>query len=261
MKKLISLLLFLCLFLCGCDLNFDKTENIDTLRVIKKRNKVIIGVRDDTAPFGFRDKNGNLTGFDIDLAKTIAKYLVDSEDKIQFVPVTASNRIMKLNSGEVDMLIATMSTTWQRWQLVDFSTPYFVAGQAIMVKKSNPAIGLKGLKNKKLMVVYGSTGEENLRKNIPDSEVIGFKTYKEAFQALKEGKAEGIFADDTILYGLAQNDDSVKILSARYSEEPYAIAVRKENSKELLERLNYIIENLQTTKKLEKLEEKWEIDN
>lgn len=261
MKKLISLLLFLCLFLCGCNLNTDKSEQMDTLRVIKKRNKVIIGVRDDTAPFGFRDKSGNLTGFDIDLARIITKYLVDSEDKVQFVPVTASNRIMKLNSGEVDMLIATMSTTWQRWQLVDFSTPYFVAGQAIMVKKSNPAIGLKGLKNKKLMVVYGSTGEENLRKNIPDSEVIGFKTYKEAFQALKEGKAEGIFADDTILYGLAQNDDSVKILSARYSEEPYAIAVRKENSKELLERLNYIIKNLQTTKKLEKLEEKWKIDN
>lgn len=259
MKKIVLLLIMICFILCGCKKQEEPVQ--DVLSIIKSRDKIIVGVRDDTAPFGFRDNKGNLTGFDVDLAKITAKYLLGSEEKVELVPVTAQNRIMKLNSGEVDILIATMSTTWQRWQLVDFSNPYFIAGQAIMVKKSNPAMGLRALKGKKLSVVYGSTGEENLRKNIPDVEVTGYKNYAEAFQALKAGKVEGIFADDTILYGLANHDNSVKILPARYSEEPYAIAARKENSKELIEKINYIIENLQNTKQLDKLEKKWKVDN
>lgn len=259
MKKIILLLLFLCFILCGC-LKIEEPEQ-DMLQVIKNRDKIIIGVRDDTAPFGFRNKNGELDGFDVDIAKFIAKYMVDSENKVELVPVNAQNRIMKLKSGEVDMLIATMSITPQRWLLVDFSNPYFMAGQAIMTKKSNPAKGLKGLKDSKFIVVYGSTAEENLRKNLPEFDVIGFKTYKEAFQALKDNKADAIFADDTILYSLAQNDDSVHILSARYSEEPYAIAVRKENSALFLEKINYILESLRKSKQLEKLEQKWGINH
>ncbi|MBO6087122.1 transporter substrate-binding domain-containing protein [bacterium] len=261
MKKILlfSLLVLVCFILCGC-VSFEEPES-DLLQVIKSRDKVIIGVRDDAPPFGFRNEIGDLEGFDIDLARIIAKYLVGSEDDVEFVPVNAQNRMMKLESGEVDMLIATMSVTWQRWQLVEFSTPYFMAGQAIMVDKSNPAIGLKGMQDSKFIVVYGSTAEENIRKTIPDVEVIGFKTYQEAFRALKEGQGDGIFADDTILYGLAQSDDSVKILAARYSEEPYAVAVRKEGTGLLLEKINYIIENLQKSKQLEKLEQKWRINH
>ena len=258
MKKIILLLLLMSFILCGC-LKNEETQQ-DMLQVIKERDKIIIGVRDDTAPFGFRNEMGELDGFDVDIAKFVAKYMVGSENKLELVPVNAQNRIMKLKSGEVDMLIATMSVTPQRWQLVDFSNPYFMAGQAIMTKKSNPAKGLKGLKDSRFIVVYGSTAEEDLRKNIPDIHVLGYKTYKEAFQALKDDKAEAIFADDTILYGLAQQDDSVHILAARYSQEPYAIAVRKEGSALFLEKINYIIKSLQESKQLEKLEQKWGVN-
>lgn len=264
MKKIILFLLLIGLICYGVvqfkdyeDLKKEKSQN--TYSVIQKRGKIIVGVRDDTEPFGFRDKKGNLAGFDVDLAKIIAESLLGSEDKLELVPVTVSNRIMKLKSGEVDILIATMSTNWQRWQLVNFSKTYYVAGLAIMTNKSNPAVGLKSLNAKKFIVVYGSTAEESLRKNIPNIEAVGFKTYKEGLKALKEGKADGIYADDTILYGLASHDDSVKILDARYSQEPYAIAVRKEGSEELLEKINYIIEHLQKTKRLEKLEYKWNV--
>ena len=265
MKKIILFLILIGLGVYGYfsleeKLNLDeKNKNVYT--VIQKRNKIIVGVRDDAAPFGFRDEKGNLIGFDVDLAGIVAESLLGGKDKVELVPVNASNRIMKLKSGEVDILISAMSTTWQRWQLVNFSKPYYKAGLAIMTLKSNPAMGMKSLQERKFIVVYGSTAEENLRKNIPDIEVIGFKTYKEAFKALKDGKAEGIYADDTILYGLAHNDDTVKILAPRYSEEPYAVAGRKEDSDELLEKINYIIDNLQKTRRLEKLEEKWEVHN
>ena len=267
MKKFILLLILICLGVYGYlsleeKLNLDEiNKNKNIFTTIIKRDKIIIGVRDDAVPFGFRDEKGNLAGFDVDLAEIIAESLLGSKNKVELVPVNAQNRIMKLKSGEVDMLVAAMSTTRQRWQLVDFSKPYYLAGLAIMTKKSNPAIGLKSLRKNKFIVVYGSTAEESLRKNVPDIEVIGFKTYKEAFQALQAGEAEGIYADDTILYGLARGDDSVKILAPRYSKEPYAVAVRKEDSAELLERINFIIENLEKTKRLEKLAEKWDVDN
>lgn len=259
MKKIILSFLFLCLICSGCG---KKQPKIDTLGQIAKRDKLIIGVRDDTAPFGFRDKNGNLTGYDIDLAHIIAKGILKDEKKVEFVPVTASNRIMKLNSGEVDILIATMSITEQRQQILDFSMPYHIAGQAILTNRASKATSLKDFEGKKLIIVFGSTSENNLRTNVPEVEVIGFKTYKDAFNALKSGKAQGIVADDTILYNLSRNDSSVKILPKRYSQEPYAVAFRKEKeSARLIREIDYIIDNLQSTGRLNKMREKWNIKN
>ncbi len=257
MKKIILSFLFLCLLCSGCT---KKEPKIDTFGQIVARDKLIVGVRNDTAPFGFLDKNGNLTGFDIELARIIAKNILKDEKKVEFIPVTASNRIMKLNSGEVDILIATMSITEQRQMILDFSIPYHIAGQAILTNKMSKATTLKDFENKKLIIVFGSTSENNLRTNVPDIEVLGFKTYKEAFNALKVGKAQGIVADDTILYNFVLNDSSVKILPKRYSQEPYAVAFRKEkNSTRLIKEIDYIIDNLQNTRQLDKMRAKWGI--
>lgn len=256
MKKIFLLVLILCLFLCGCG----KKNNvpINDLETIMKRGYIIVGVRDDTAPFGFKDEKGNYIGFDIDLAKTIAQALFRDENKILFVPVTASNRISILNSGEVDMLIATMSITEQREQFLNFSRPYYTAGQAILTRSSSNATNLKDFRGKKLIIVFGSTGEEDLRANAPDVEILGFKTYKEAYNALKAGKAAGIMADDTILMGFAYNDVSVKILPKRYSQEPYAVVFRKDpESLTLMNKVDYIVETLQTTGRMNRLKEKW----
>lgn len=258
MKKFILCVLLLCMVFCGCAKKQSKTP--DTLDKITQRGKLIVGVRNDTAPFGFVDKNGNIVGYDIDLARIVAKSLLNNENKLELVPVTASNRIMKLNSGEVDMLIATMSITSRRQQILDFSTPYHVAGQAILVKNTSKATNLRDFVGKKLIIVFGSTSENNLRTNVPEIDVLGFKNYQDAFNALKSGKADGIVADDTILYNLASKDKSVKILPKRYSQEPYAIALRKENeSARLLKNLDYTIENLQSSGKLNKMSAKWGI--
>lgn len=257
-KKIIFLLLLICLVCSACTKKQPKT---DTLGQIIQRDKLIVGVRDDAAPFGFRDKNGNLIGYDIELAQNIAKDILGSEKKVEFIPVTASNRIMKLNSGEVDILIAAMSITDQRQQILDFSLPYYIAGQAIMVKSNSKMTGLRNFRGKKLIIVFGSTSEGNLQTNVPDVDVIGFKTYNEAYNALKAGKAEGIVADDTILYRFAMNDKGVKILPKRYSQEPYAVALRKEKeSTRLLSKIDFIIDNLQSSRHLNQMQKKWKVN-
>lgn len=256
-KRIIFLLLMVCFICCGC---VKKEVPKDDLTKILERGKLIVGVRDDTAPFGFRDEKGNLIGYDIDLAKHIAKGILGSEKKIEFVPVNASNRIIKLSSGEVDMLVATMSITNNRLQILNFSTPYYYAGQAILVNKSSKMTSLRDFQGKRLIVVFGSTSEGTLRTNVPEVEIIGFKTYREAYKALKAGKAEGLVADDSILMNYAAKDSSVKILPKRYSKEPYAVAVRKESdSDRLLESIDYIIETYQSNGLLFRMQEKWKL--
>lgn len=256
-KKIILVLICFCFIFSGCGKK--ASENDDFANVIK-RDKLIVGVRDDAPPFGFKDEKGNLIGYDIDLAKIIAKDILGNENKIEFVPVTASNRIMKLSAGEVDFLIATMSITNQRQQILDFSVPYYVAGQAILVNSSSKATSLSDFEGKKLIIVFGSTSERNLRTNVPEVNVIGYKTYNDAYRALKQNKADGIVADDTILLSYALKDKSVKLLPKRYSKEPYAVVFRKEKESErLLIRVNHIIGRLESKGVLNRLQEKWNI--
>ncbi len=258
MKKFLLLLFVICIITCGC--NKKESEN-DLFAKIIQRDNLIVGIRDDAAPFGFKDEKGNYVGYDVDIAKVIAKNILGDEKKVTFIPVTASNRIMKLGAGEVDMLVAAMSVTNQRQQILDFSYPYYISGQAILVRSSSKASGLKDFEGQKLIIVFGSTSERTLRKNVPGVNVIGYKNYNDAYKALKAGKAEGIVADDTILLNFAIKDKSVKLLPKRYSKEPYAIAFRKEDeSRRLLSKVNYIIDDLQSRKKLEKMQEKWHIN-
>ncbi len=257
LKNLILFLLLIVVIVSGCS---KKNVNENDLMSVIKRDKIIVGVKDDTKPFGYRDKNGNLIGYDIDLAKEIAKGILGSEKKIEFVTVTPSNRIMKLNSGEVDMLISTMSITNQRQQVVDFSIPYYIAGQAIMVNSDSRATTIRDFIGKRMIIVFGSTSERTLRMNVPDVKVIGYKTYPEAYRALKDRKADAMVADDTILLGFTLSDKSVRLLNKRYSKEPYAIAFRKTDaSKELQNKVNYILDNMKSSGKLNRLQDKWHI--
>lgn len=257
MKKIVLALLFLCLICCSCG---KKSVINDDLTTITQLDRLIVGIRNDAPPFGFKDKNGFTVGYDADLARLIAKGILGDEKKVEFVPVTASNRIMKLNSGEVDCLIATMSITTQRQQFLNFSTPYYMAGQAILVRSSSKATSLRDFTGKKLIIVFGSTSEKNLRSNVPEVTVIGYKTYNDAYNALKNGKADGIVADDTVLLGFSTNDKSVKLLPKRYSKEPYAVVFRKDDASiNFTNKVNYIVENLQSTGRLNRLQEKWKI--
>ena len=259
MKKIFLVILFLCFIFCGCG---KKEPKPDVLANIYKKDKIVVGVREDAPPFGYKDKNGYLTGFDIDLSKYIAKSILGNETKVEFIPVTASNRIMKLASGEVDMLVAAMSITENRKQILNFSIPYYTAGQAIMVNSDSKASSLADFENKKLIIVFGSTSERNLRSNVPGITVIGFKGYDEAYKALKARQADGMIADDSILLRYTINDKSVKILRKRYSKEPYAVVFRKEaESERILKQVNNVMEHLKKTGKLDKMLEKWQITN
>lgn len=256
--------IFICLMLLitgfllsGCT-NNSQQQVVDIYDKIKARDKIIVGVKYDTKPFGFIDSNQKISGFDIDLAHLIAKYLLDDPNKVEFVQVTPQNRILALNSGQIDMVIATMTVTEQRKQVVEFTRPYYIAGQAIMVNKDSDISNVNDLKNKKIIIVLGTTADRNIKNIAPESLIQGYRTYNDAFAALKNNRGDALITDDSILLGLVSNDKNFKILSKRYTQEPYAIALKKgPESHKLLFYIDNALNNIEKSGELKKLKQKW----
>ncbi len=258
-KKIILLLIFTMFIFCGCS-KPQKEPVVNTLDDITKRGEVVIGIKTDTYPFGFKDKNGKYTGYDIDLANMIGQGIFQEKGKVKFVPVTASDRMMKLFSEDVDMIVATMSVTPSRLQIMDFSDPYYIAGQAVLVKKGSKIKGLRDLNGKKAIIVFGTSSESSLRAAVPRVSIIGYKTYNEAVKALKQGKADAIVSDDTILIGLSLKDANLVLLPKRYSREPYAVAFRKgQESEDLVRIVNNVINESVRNGTLQKLQKNYGI--
>jgi len=252
MKKarILTLLLLAALFLTGCG------REPSTLDTIKHKSRIVVGVKNDSKPFGYLE-NGKLKGFDIDIAREIAKGLLHTESPsvVEFKVLTPGERIYALNAREVDMVIATMSVTPQRLELVNFSKPYYKAGLAVLTHEDSRISSASMLNNKNVAVVLGTTGEPNIRYLAPKARIRGAKTYPEAFNLLKRGEVDAVFADDSLLYGFVLDNKDYKIQSRRYSEEFYAIAVRKEDKK-LQRALDLTIEKLQDSGELAKLRKK-----
>lgn len=255
MKKLILFLLLISLFLSGCS---DKTKNRDVLSKVQGENKIVVGVKYDSKPFGFIDKDNQLKGFDIDIAKGIAKRILGDENAVEFKQVTPSNRILKLSSGEIDMIVATMTISQSRMELVEFTQPYYKIGQAVLVKKNSDIYSTKDLNKRRVAIILGSVSEKQLRLLAPDAKIKGYKTYSEAYSALLKGEADAISSDDSILYGFLYDNKSLRILPERYTKENYAIAYRKdEKSKKFGEKVEEALLDMQKRGEIIQIKRKW----
>lgn len=234
---------------------------VDVLDAIRQRGIIKVGINPESKPFGYIDDNGKYAGYDVDLAHYIAQYLVNNRDNIEFVPVTTSNRLLKASTGEVDMVISTITITPQRSEIVDFSIPYDTAGQAVLVKSNSSITALSDLGGQNVGVIFGTTAEKNMKKLVPTANLLGFRSYQDAYSALKSDRINAITSDDTILNRFSVDDASVKLLPKRYSKEPYGIAFKKGSSTERLkERLDFIIGDLQRKNVVLRLRKKWGIE-
>lgn len=257
--KNLFLIFTLCLFslsvLCGCGA---QKASQNALSHAKLMNKLTVGVKNDSKPFGFVDNEGNPAGFDVDVAKEIARQILGDENAVEFVYVTPSSRITDLNSRKVDMVIAAMSITPNRADVVSFSQPYYQSGQAIMVKEGSKISSLADLNGSNVGFVLGTTGEKTIRNLAPAASLRAAKTYPEIFNLLKNGEIEAILADDTMLYGLASDNKGYKILPKRYTREYYAVAMRSsKESEELREAVDVAVNYMQQRGILNKIKNKW----
>ncbi|MGG3283480.1 glutamate ABC transporter substrate-binding protein [Paenibacillus solani] len=232
--------------------------NKDTLEAIKKRGKLVAGVKYDTKLFGLQDPaTGNVEGFDIDIAKALAKKILGDETKVELKEVTSKTRIDMLKNGDIDIIIATMTITEERKQQVDFSDVYFEAGQSLLVKKGSPITGLESLnKDTKVLTVKGSTSAQNIREKAPDAVILEFENYQDAFTALKAGQGDALTTDNSILLGMQQQDPGFELVGGNFTDEPYGMAIKKGNP-EFVKTVNELLKELKDSGEYTKLYEQW----
>ena len=229
-----------------------------TLDAIKKRGKLVVGVKYDTKLFGLKDPGtGVVEGFDIDIAKALAKKVLGDENKLELKEVTSKTRIPMLKNGDIDMIIATMTITEERKQEVDFTDVYFKAGQSLLVKKGSPIKSIADIKkNMKVLTAKGSTSAQNIREKAPDATVLEFENYQEAFTALKAGQGDALTTDNAILYGMTKQDPNYQVIEGTFTDEPYGIAIRKGDT-EFVTYVNDFLKSMKSSGDYDKLYEKW----
>src|SRR5256885_9552584 len=123
-------------------------EAQSTLEIVKKRGKLIAGVKTDFPPFGTIDASGRNVGFDVDVAHRFAQALFNDANQVELVAVTSGNRIPFLQSGKIDIIIATVTISDERRQVVEFSEPYFLSGSLLLVPRASTARGLEDMAGK-----------------------------------------------------------------------------------------------------------------
>jgi len=200
-----------------------------TMARIKQRGVLVVGVKFDQLAFGYKDPaSGRITGFDAEMARLVARAITGSERNIQFIESVTRNREDFLSRGVVDLVIATYSMTPERRTMVDFTAPYYYAGQDLLVRTDDTGIrGVTDLAGKEVCSAVGSTSVRRLRSQAPRAKLILASGYSECVPSLLSGKVDAISTDDTVLFGVkSQHPDAVKIVGKPFGVEPYGIGVR-----------------------------------
>ena len=208
-------------------------------------DKITIGTKFDQPGLGLQAE-GEMTGFDVDVAKAVAEKLGYSEDKIEWVETPSAQRETMLEAGNVDLIFATYSITDSRKERVQFAGPYLVAGQDLLVKADNADItGPETLEGKILCSVSGSTPAEKIAEEYPGVQLQEYDTYSLCIEALAQGNVEALTTDDAILAGYAAQEQwagQFKLVGKPFSEELYGVGVAKDS--DLCEQVNKALNEL-----------------
>ena len=189
-----------------------------------------VGIKFDQPGLGLK-KGTEYTGFDVDVAKYVAKELGTEAADITWVQAPSAQRETLIETGQVDMVVATYSITDARKEKVSFAGPYFIAGQDLLVRADDTSItGPDTLDGKKLCSVTGSTSAQKVKDTYPAVQLQEFATYSECLPALANGGVDALTTDDTILAGFAAQPEyagKFKVVGKPFSEEKYGIGLKK----------------------------------
>lgn len=192
---------------------------------IQKDGKVIIGVKFDQPGVGEKDPaTGKLAGFDIEIAKLVAKALGVAESEIEFKETVSANREPFLKAGTVDFVIASYSITDDRRKVVSQAGPYYETGQQLLVREDETAItGPETLTGKKVCSVTGSTSIKTIAEKY-GAQPAPFSTYTECVQQLLNNSVDAVTTDGAILLGFASRQPGkMKVVGNPFSTERYGI--------------------------------------
>jgi polar amino acid transport system substrate-binding protein len=217
--------------------------------------KIKVGTNAEYRPFEYVDESGKIVGFDIDLITEMAKR---AGYEIEIVNTKWDGIFTALAAGEFDAVASACTITDERKQSVDFTDPYFNAGQSIAVLASNNDIkGVADLKGKKVGVQLGTTGDMEASK-IEGVEVKRYEEVTLAFQALANGDVDAIVNDTPTSADIIKSNPEVKakIVGDPFTNEFYGCAVDK-NHPEVRDALNKALAEMKADGTYDKIYQKW----
>jgi len=227
------------------------------MAAIQERGRLIVGVDQNTFMFGFRDPlSGQLTGFDIDLAREIARRIFGDPDRVELQVVDASQREPALQSGQVDLVVRTFSITCARKQNVDFSTVYFYANQRILASKASRIDSAAALSGKRVCAVTGTTSLSRVYQLKPRPTLVGASRWTDCLVMLQQAQVDAISTDDVVLFGLAAQDPNLRVVGPSLGIEPYGVGVKKGNE-DLVRFVNGALAQMRTDGTWERLYATW----
>jgi polar amino acid transport system substrate-binding protein len=193
---------------------------------IQKRGRLVLGTSQDTLLFSSRNPfTGKLEGFDVDMGRQIAQAIFGDPDKLQIKVIAYDKRVPDAADGTVDIVADTMTINCARWKSVNFSTVYYDAGQRVLVSSDSTVKSINDLGGKKVCAALGSTSLENIGK-VPAKPVpVDRPGFADCLVAFQQNEVDAISTDDVILAGLAAQDPYAKVVGARFTEEPYGMAM------------------------------------
>jgi polar amino acid transport system substrate-binding protein len=261
MKKILVSLFALAFILIGtpgfsADIELAKKS---TLESIVKAGQIRVGFESGYLPFEMTNTKGNYIGFDIDMAKHLARAM-----GVKFEPVNTAwdGIIPSLLTDKFDIIISGMTVTQERNLAVNFTDPYIVVGQAILLNKKHEGVvkSYKDLNDPKYVVTskLGTTGEQAVKRMIPKATYKSFEVEMEAVMEVVQGNADATVYDLPLIeFAQAQHGEGKTIaLSEPFTFEPLAMAIKK-GDPDFLNFLNNFIRQYQNDGRWQQAYDKW----
>lgn len=197
-----------------------------TMPEIQRRGYMIVAVKDNSPPLGFKDETGKLQGLEIDLAQRLAADLMGKADAVKLQPIMNRDRLSAVYNHQVDIAIARVTATEARSRLVSFSVPYYYDG-TVLITKIASIQGLSDLQHQKIAVLNHSSTIADIRYYIPSAKLIGVDSYTEAQQQLESNAVTAFAADASLMSAWVKKNNEYRILPIKLSTAPLSVVMPK----------------------------------
>jgi putative glutamine transport system substrate-binding protein len=227
--------------------------------MLLSKDRLTAGTAFDLPGMGYQNPaTGEMEGFEVEIAKAVAGELLGDSSKIEFLKVLPDNRLETLEENKADIVISQLTITPDRAERVDFSIPYYVGREAILVRKAGGITSYEDLKGKRVALAAGSISLRRMRVALTESTLIVTPEEAGGVQAVVKGEADAASNDDVNLHRMHKNlvhpeEFEVIDIGDHFDPKPFGIAVKKGNQK-LVKALNTIIEKLDAGGQITKLE-------
>ena len=196
---------------------------------VKERGRWNIGIKCDSPPFGYIDVQGKNAGFDVEIAKWFSRFAFGKANRISFTCVTTPAREPSLTTGRVDLVIATFTYTPDRDTRIDFSRPYYKATGRLLVRNNSPITKLSDIAGRTIATTSGSIYDRWMKNCYKDTKVLVTDSFTNALLAFRDGRADALMWDDTVLLGIAVADPNLQLTDDLFLPLPYGIGMKQGN--------------------------------